>query len=225
MNRGWIKLWRKSENNDLHPLSEQREFTKWEAWLDLLLLANFKEKWWCGKKCQRGELLYSLDWYSKRWKWHRSKVWRFLKHLKKRNAIETVNETQTTRITILNYETYQQDQNANETETEQKPKRPRNASETPANTTKECNNVNNKRIKNKYAEFVSFSSDEYNKLKEKLGQELLDACIDKLNTYKGSKGVKYKSDYHTMHSWVIVEVNKTFKVKKELPAWVNIERP
>ena len=54
---------------------------------------------------------------------------------------------------------------------------------------------------------------------------MLDACIDKLNTYKGSKGVKYKSDYHTMHSWVIVEVNKTFKVKKELPAWVNIERP
>ena len=57
--------------------------------------------------------------------------------------------------------------------------------------------------KKQYAEFVLMTEKEYATLVEKIGEELANACIEKLNSYKGSSGKHYASDYMTMYSWVI----------------------
>lgn len=58
-----------------------------------------------------------------------------------------------------------------------------------------------KKSKNKYAEFVSMSLEEYEKLKEQFGEQGANDRIEKLNLYKGSTGKKYKSDYLTILNW------------------------
>lgn len=129
---GWIKI---SRDIQSHWIYQDSEKLKW--WIDLLLLANFEDKKVTIKfrvfDCKRGQLLYSLKTLSQRWNVSKSVVNNFLEMLRKQNMIETVNETVTTRITICNYDTYQQIGNANETET----KRNQNANETQCDTTKE----------------------------------------------------------------------------------------
>ncbi len=57
----------------------------------------------------------------------------------------------------------------------------------------------------KFCEFVSLSQEEYNKLQEKHGLKTLDEMLNILNSYKGSSGKIYKSDYHTLSEggWVL----------------------
>lgn len=62
-----------------------------------------------------------------------------------------------------------------------------------------------------FAEFVTMTNDEYEKLVVAYGKELADQCIEKLDNYKGSNGKKYKSDYRAILSWVLDEVKKSYK--------------
>jgi hypothetical protein len=55
--------------------------------------------------------------------------------------------------------------------------------------------------KKQYAEFVKLTQDEYEKLVGKFGEQGTKDRIENLNFYKGSKGVKYESDYLTILSW------------------------
>ncbi|WP_444435676.1 hypothetical protein, partial [Ruminococcus bicirculans (ex Wegman et al. 2014)] len=48
------------------------------------------------------------------------------------------------------------------------------------------------------------------KLMSEHSKPFVDKCIEILNNYKLSKGVKYKSDYHAIRSWVIGEVQKRY---------------
>ena len=48
----------------------------------------------------------------------------------------------------------------------------------------------------------------YNRLIELYGKEFTDACITKLDLYKGSKGKTYKDDYRAILSWVVRSVNE-----------------
>lgn len=52
----------------------------------------------------------------------------------------------------------------------------------------------------KYAENVSMTESEYKTLVERVGQKGADACIEKLDNYKGSSGKRYSSDYKTIFS-------------------------
>lgn len=53
----------------------------------------------------------------------------------------------------------------------------------------------------KYADFVTLTLKEYNSLVEKFGEAGAKDRIENLNLYKGSKGVKYDSDYLTILAW------------------------
>jgi phage replication O-like protein O len=77
-------------------------------------------------------------------------------------------------------------------------KKPSNIS--PEDTTKESKKRNNI---NKYAEFVSMTEEEYNKLIEKYGQEQTQKMVEKLDNFKGARGKKYKNDYRAILSWVV----------------------
>lgn len=57
--------------------------------------------------------------------------------------------------------------------------------------------------KTSYAEFVTLTPKEYDKLVHEYGEEGTKRMIEILNTYKGSSGKKYKSDYFTILKWVV----------------------
>jgi len=58
----------------------------------------------------------------------------------------------------------------------------------------------------KYADYVSMTETEYQKLIDKYGLVRTKAFIEKLNVYKGSNGKKYKDDYLAILNWVVNEV-------------------
>jgi hypothetical protein len=135
---GWIKLHRQLTS---HWIWENSDYLKW--WLDILLEVNHTDQKSLIKgvlfECKRGEKLYSLDTWAKRWKTNKSKVRRFLELLQKEKMISLKNETLTTRLTVCKYDSYQDERNTGETQT----KRKRNANETQTKPIQECNNDNN----------------------------------------------------------------------------------
>ena len=54
-----------------------------------------------------------------------------------------------------------------------------------------------------FAEFVTMTNAEYEKLVSTYGKDFADQCITILDNYKGANGKKYKSDYRAILSWVI----------------------
>ena len=121
----WIKLFREINK---HWIWQNSDYLKW--WLDILLEVNHAHaKVVINNKiydCNRGEKLYSLDTWAHRWGTNKSKVRRFLQLLQNDNMIVLKSETQTTRLIVCKYDTYQDMRNADETQM----KRKRNASET-----------------------------------------------------------------------------------------------
>jgi hypothetical protein len=145
MSYGWIKVHRQIQSHWLY--TDKREFSYFEAWIDILLTVNHADAKTMIQgtlyEVKRGQSINSLDTWAKRWKWSKSKVRRFLKTLEIDSMIETKSETITTRLTVCNYDSYQDERNAGETQT----KRKRNAGETqmtPNKNDKEClTNENN----------------------------------------------------------------------------------
>lgn len=132
---GWIKLHRSIQEHWLY--KEKRSFSKFEAWNDILLTVNYCDAQTIIKgkiyNIKRGQSILSLDSWSKRWNWDKSKVRRFLKLLQSENMIVLESDTQTTQLTVCKYDTYQSQENESETKT----KRKRNANETQTTPIKE----------------------------------------------------------------------------------------
>jgi DNA-binding transcriptional regulator YhcF (GntR family) len=145
--QGWIGLYRSTQKHWLYP--NNREFTKYEAWIDILLSVNHSEqKVNIGNlllTVKRGESIMSLDSWATKWKWNKSKVRRFFEMLIKDKMIVTKNEKKTTRLTVCKYDSYQDFRNDDETQV----KRKRNASETQATPNNNDNNNNNANNENK----------------------------------------------------------------------------
>jgi len=124
---GWIKLHRSIKDHWLY--TENRVFSKFEAWNDILLSVNFSDAKQVIKgkiyNIKRGESTMSLDTWAKRWNWDKSKVRRFLTLLQSDGMIVLVSDNITTHLTVCNYASYQDERNASETQM----KRKRNADE------------------------------------------------------------------------------------------------
>jgi hypothetical protein len=124
---GWIKLHRSIKDHWLY--TENRVFSKFEAWNDILLSVNFADAKQVIKgkiyNIKRGESTMSLDTWAKRWNWDKSKVRRFLTLLQSDGMIVLVSDNITTHLTVCNYASYQDERNASETPM----KRKRNADE------------------------------------------------------------------------------------------------
>lgn len=116
MDRGWFKIYRRLTESDFW-VSEP--FTKPQAWVDLIALANHKPGtvWIRGVEIyvDRGQTARSELTLAKRWKWSRNKVRKFLKWLKKEQQIEHQKTNVTSLISIVNYDHYQAEGTANET--------------------------------------------------------------------------------------------------------------
>jgi DNA-binding Lrp family transcriptional regulator len=87
----WIKLNRKLLDN---PMWLERPFSKGQAWVDLLLLANHKVDGFTTRKrgvvfnLQPGDVPHSLQSLEKRWGWSEMKVRRFIDELNEDGMIE-----------------------------------------------------------------------------------------------------------------------------------------
>lgn len=108
MSKGWIKLHRSMFDNDLWTAEE---FSKGQAWIDLIGNANHGAAtiWIRGIEVSvgRGQLAWSELTMSKRWRWSRGKVRRYLKMLQDRGMVVQQTNKLTTILTICKYEVYQ----------------------------------------------------------------------------------------------------------------------
>lgn len=151
MHRGYVKLWRKFKDTDLW--KQRREFSKFEAWLDIFTEANHKpDQVIIGNKvidCERGQCIKSLETWMKRWNWgSKYKVRTFLTLLMKLGNIKTENESVTTRITVCNYNIYQ-DYKPGENPEKKQRENDTKTCQTPNNNDKNVKNVNNDKNKDK----------------------------------------------------------------------------
>jgi len=113
---GYISIYRQIEDNFLHPLKQDRKFTSYEAWIDLISKAYFRDT----KKLIQGKIILikrgcfdtSTLQLSERWKWHRNTTEKFLKLLEKeqmitRTKINSKNQKSCTILKINKYEEFQ----------------------------------------------------------------------------------------------------------------------
>lgn len=109
MGQGWICLHRKIR--DCEMIWDDKPFSRGQAWIDLLLMANHEEKeiLFNGsyRKIERGEMLTSLTKLSDQWGWSRKKTTKFLNELKMAQMLDFKSDNKSTAITIVNYSVYQ----------------------------------------------------------------------------------------------------------------------
>ena len=95
------------------PFWLSEEFTKPQAWIDLIGLANYadKTKYYKGtfQKVKRGQVVTSQQALANRWKWSRHRVSDFLRTLEAAEMVTTERTTHGTLLTIENYGFYQGD--------------------------------------------------------------------------------------------------------------------
>ena len=106
---GWFLLQREISEHWIWKSKEP--FDKRSAWIDLLMLANFRDfKTTCNGKVvyrRRGEVNTSIRHLAERWRWDKRTVKRFLVLLESDGMCTTKSTTDGTTITIENYDKYQ----------------------------------------------------------------------------------------------------------------------
>lgn len=127
MAEGWIKLHRAIQE---HWLWDDEPFTRGQAFIDLLLMVNHKDKkiMFNGEliEVKKGSKITSLRQLSDRWKWSTNKVKKYLEQLQKDGMINYKCDNKKTLLTIENYGVYQGQGNTEETQKKQE----RNTEET-----------------------------------------------------------------------------------------------
>lgn len=105
---GWIKIHRDILH---HEIWSDKPFSKGQAWIDLILLANHSDsKCMVGDKVEeikRSSFITSELKLMDRWGWGRKKVQLFLKFLESESMITRNANNKRTAITIVNYDVYQ----------------------------------------------------------------------------------------------------------------------
>lgn len=120
---GWISIDRSIQNHWL--FKEKRTFSKFEAWIYLLMEANHSEaKVPIGNQIvnvERGQRLTSILTLSDLFNWSRFKVKTFLDLLESDGMLEVKTTSKYTLITIVNYDFYQSEQGRNQHQNDIKP--------------------------------------------------------------------------------------------------------
>ena len=173
MKQGWISIHRQLQS---HWLWDDKPFSKGQAWIDLLLLANHSEKTiMLGNELidvQTGSFITSELKLMERWGWSKTKVRAFLDVLQKDNMIVKKTDRKKTTIIIENYSNFQ------DCETTEKPKKDRKkTTKKPQKDTN--NNDNNENNENKIiyvADFIEPTRREFEGL-----EKLRSLCFSDLD--------------------------------------------
>lgn len=209
--QGWIKLHRELLDKAIWTESTPEQKT---ILMTILMLANHKEKeWeWKGKrfKAEPGQFVTSLEKIALKSGKGISiqNVRTAIKRFEKYEFLTNESTNKNRLITIVNWCTYQAtDDEPNKQNNKQLTS---NQQATNKQLTTNKNVKNDKNVKkNKYADFVSMTTEQYQKLLTEFGEVGTKDRIENLNLYKGSKGVKYKDDYLTILAWERKNKKKT----------------
>ena len=146
MERGWVKIYRKIQDN---PLWNEKPFSRGQAWIDLLLLANHKDNYIIARgikvDIKRGQVGWSEVKLSDRWGWSRSKLRTFLKLLESEQQIIQQKNNVSLLITIENYQNHQ----SKEQQIEQQKNSRKTAKEQQKDTNKNVKNEKNDKKEDK----------------------------------------------------------------------------
>ncbi len=108
-NKGFILLHRKILDSAIWQCGER--YSKRDAWIELLLTANHKDKelLFDGQMIviHRGQLLTSQRKLAEKWGWHHCTTKRYLDMLKNAGMIHVDSSKRATLISIVNYQQYQ----------------------------------------------------------------------------------------------------------------------
>jgi len=114
---GWVLIHRKICDHPFY--KERRVFSRSEAWLDLIFLANHTDhKFLLGTEvieAKRGEVITSEVKLSERWRWSRTKVRDFIALLEREQMVIKKATNRKTSLLLVNYEPYQKPETANHT--------------------------------------------------------------------------------------------------------------
>ena len=192
-NGTWAKIYRDLLDEELWT---SEPFTTAQAWVDLILMANYAdtEKIYKGKLqvVKRGQIATSIRALALRWHWSREKTNRTIKTFENAKML-TVNRT--TNGTIINLENYEKFQSGRTT-------KPATTSATTSTTTQATTSTHNKNIKNikepkelhgAYGN-VALSGRQYQELVSLYGEATLADLIEALSEYKEATGKNYKND-------------------------------
>lgn len=211
--QGWIALHRKTLDN---PLWETEPFTRGQAWIDLLLLANHKE----GKiivrdnviTVERGQVGWSQKRLATRWKWSRTKVRNFLKYLENEQQIIQHKNYVSSLITIVNYNKYQ----SKGQQTGQQENSKKTARRQQEDTNNNNNNVNNV---NKYIyDFKTF----WEKYPRKIGKQKVEKIYKRKATSPKKETEIMEGLKKYLRKWRLEETDKQFIPYPS--SWLNQER-
>jgi hypothetical protein len=141
MSEGFIMLHRKIQQHWIY--DEKRKFSKYEAWLDMLMLANHSNnKFLLGNELielEIGQFVTSIRKLGERWDWSNTKVSQFLELLVKDEMLSVKKDTKKTVITIANYGFYHNKQDEKKTPIE----REKDTEKTQKHTNNNVKNVKN----------------------------------------------------------------------------------
>ena len=102
-----------------HWLWQDKPFSKGQAWIDLIGLANYEDGKAAYKgqviECKRGTVCRSISFLAERWGWSRDKTRRFLKLLETDSMITLNSTVNNTAITLMNYSKFQDKTTAHKT--------------------------------------------------------------------------------------------------------------
>lgn len=201
---GWIKIHRKIKD---HWLWGSDHRLKW--WIDILLTVNYADSKVLIKgkliDCKRGQSVRSLETWAKDWNVTKKTVKEFFELLQKDSMLLYESIQISTRITVCNYEDYQEPVNAKET----KGKRKVNGEETDT-TPKQEREEEIKNEKNEEKERV-FKSEVWQFI-DQYPETILKAFLNYW-TEKNKSGTKMK--------W---EMQETFEVSKRLATWASRDK-
>lgn len=193
---------------------ENRPYSRFEAWLDLLATARFDNsegsmligctlvRW------NRGEMVASLRYLATRWGWKLNKVNNFINLIKHEEMIKTrtAEGTIQTIITICNYESYNPISKITEQQNKQHENSTRTLKEQPENKT----NIDNKEQESKnreiyrgFAHLALFTHEYFELIDLGYTKIQIDATLDAIENFKNNK--KYVSLFLTAKKWLASE--------------------
>ena len=158
MQQGWLKIHRKILDNFLW---EDKPFSRGQAWIDLILIANHEDKTtlFNGKtiEVKRGQKITSLRQLSNRWGWSISKVKYFFQQLKCEKMLDYKSDTKKTVYTIVNYNDFQEvKEDKNDTKITQKENRNKTERKQKETNKNDKNDKNDKNIFNNISYDILF---------------------------------------------------------------------
>lgn len=199
MTKGWIAIDRKIFD---HWLWSDKPFSRGQAWIDLLLMANHQNnKFLLGNELlevERGSFITSELKLMDRWGWSKSKVRYFLNALESDSMLVKKSDRKKTTITIVNYSAYQDLQTTEEPQKNHRKttKRPQKDTNNNDNNVNNDNNINSSRFTPPTLE------------------EVKEYCFERKNKVDCEKFI----DFYTSKNWMVGK-NKMKDWKASVRTW------